>query len=104
MKAVGKKAIEDSLIEQLKIKGKCTKYYLDMVADYMSYYDLKKSLKKDIKEKGVRYKTVSGNGKDIEKPNESIANLHKTTQIMLKILQDLGLQEPIEDNSDSDYI
>ncbi len=104
MKTIVKKDIENSLIEQLEMKGKDTKYYLDLVADYVYYYDLKKKLKKDIKEKGVRYTFKNGNGKDVEKTNESIANMHKTTQIMLKILQDLGLQDPLVGESADGYV
>lgn len=102
--AIKKSDVKSSLIEQLENKGKDTKYYLDLVDDYMNYYDLKRQLKKDIKEKGVRYETYNGNGKKVEKSNESITNLHKTTQIMLKILQDLGLQQPIKDDDEKDYI
>ena len=104
MKAISKKTVEESLIEQLEIKGKCTKYYLDLVADYLYYYDLKKDLRKDIKKKGVRYISINGNGKEVEKANESIVNLHKTTQIMLKILQDLGLQDPIRGDETAGYV
>lgn len=99
-----KKEIKASLLEQLKAKGKNTKYYLDMVDDYMSYYDLKKRLKIDIKKNGVRYVTYNGNGKKVEKVNESITNLHKTTQTMLKILQDLGLQDPILGSDEDGYL
>lgn len=102
--AITKSEIRESLIEQLTVKGKTTKYYLDLVDDYMSYYDLKKKLKKDIKEKGVRYVTSNGNGKTVEKSNESIVNFHKTTQIMLKILCDLGLQEPVNGSDTDGYV
>lgn len=101
---VKKQDVKDSLLKQLKEKGKNTDYYLDLVDDYMSYWDLKKKLKIDIKKKGVRYVSVNGNGKEIEKANESITNLHKTTQVMLKILQDLGLQDPILGSDEDGYL
>ena len=43
----------------------------------------------------MRYETVNGNGMTVEKANESVVNLQKTTATMLKILADLKLKEPI---------
>ena len=85
-----KKEIKDDLLEQL---------------DYMKYYDLKRKCQQDIRKKGLRYTVTSGNGFKSEKPNESVQNLMKITTTMLKILDELGLQNPINtsDNSDDDY-
>ena len=87
------------------MQGKTSEFYLDLVEDYMSYWDLKKGLIKDIKKKGIRYSTINGNGKEVEKANESVPYLQKTTAIMLKILTDLNLKEPlkIEDPEDGYY-
>lgn len=100
-----KKEIKDDLLEQLEAQGKHQNYYLDLIEDYMKYYDLKRKCQRDIKEKGLRYEVVSGNGFKSEKPNESVQNLMKITTTMLKILDELGLQNPINtsDNSDDDY-
>ena len=100
-----KKEIKDDLLEQLEAQGKYQNYYLDLIEDYMKYYYLKRKCQRDIKEKGLRYEVVSGNGFKSEKPNESVQNLMKITTTMLKILDELGLQNPINtsDNSDDDY-
>lgn len=100
-----KKEIKDDLLEQLEAQGKYQNYYLDLIEDYMKYYDLKRKCQRDIKGKGLRYEVVSGNGFKSEKPNESVQNLMKITTTMLKILDELGLQNPINtsDNSDDDY-
>lgn len=100
-----KKEIKDDLLEQLEAQGKYQNYYLDLIEDYMKYYDLKRKCQRDIKEKGLRYTVTSGNGFKSEKPNESVQNLMKITTTMLKILDELGLQNPINtsDNSDDDY-
>lgn len=100
-----KKEIRDDLLEQLEAQGKYQNYYLDLIEDYMKYYDLKRKCQRDIKEKGLRYTVTSGNGFKSEKPNESVQNLMKITTTMLKILDELGLQNPINtsDNSDDDY-
>lgn len=92
---MAKKAeIEKSLIEQLEAQGKTSKFYTDLVADYMYYWGLKRKLKIDINKNGIRYQTLNGNGILVDKANESIVNLQKTTATMLKILADLKLKEP----------
>lgn len=91
-----KAEIKESLLEQLDLQNKTAKFYEDMINDYLYYWDLKKKLIKDIKDKGLRYKTVNGNGIMTDKANESVVNLQKTTATMLKILNDLNLREPFQ--------
>jgi len=95
--------IKEDLILQLQSLNKIGKYYEDMVTDYIYFFQLKNKLKKDIKDQGIRYKYINGNGITVDKPNESIINLTKINTQMLKILNDLGLQTPqIEDDSDGE--
>lgn len=70
-------------------------FYMDMIDDYVYYWSLKKKLITDIRAKGLRYEMINGNGVTVEKANESVVNLQKTTATMLKILADLKLKEPI---------
>ena len=81
-------------------------FYMDLVNDYIYYWSLKKKLIADIKSKGLRYETVNGNGMTVEKANESVANLQKTTATMLKILADLKLNEPLQEplNHEDGYL
>lgn len=88
------KDVKMSLIRQLELRGMSAEFYMDLVNDYIYYWSLKKKLIADIKSKGLRYKTVNGNGMTAEKANESVVNLQKTTATMLKILADLKLKEP----------
>lgn len=97
-----KKEMIRSLMEQLRLQNKTSDFYEDLVCDYVDYWNLKKKLIADIKKKGIRYKTVNGNGITVEKPNESVTNLPKITAAMLKILNDLNLKEPISDLSTED--
>lgn len=100
-----KKQMEESLNKQLKLQGKTSDFYKDLVQDYLYYWSLKKQLIKDIKDKGIRYSAVNGNGIKVEKPNESVVNLQKTTATMLKILSDLNLREPLhESDPENDYL
>lgn len=89
------KDVKMSLIRQLELRGMSAEFYMDLVNDYIYYWSLKKKLVADIKSKGLRYKTVNGNGMTVEKANESVVNLQKTTVTMLKILADLKLKEPV---------
>ena len=68
---------------------------MDMIDDYVYYWSLKKKLITDIRAKGLRYEMINGNGVTVEKANESVVNLQKTTATMLKILADLKLKEPV---------
>lgn len=85
--------ISEDIKRQLQSLSKNGKYYDDLVNEYMYLLNVRETLKKDIKEKGVRYEFVNGNGKTQEKPNESVANLIKVEQILLKIFGDLQLNQ-----------
>ena len=89
------KAMKESLIRQLELRGMKAEFYMDMIDDYVYYWSLKKKLITDIRAKGLRYETINGNGVTVEKANESVVNLQKTTATMLKILADLRLKEPV---------
>lgn len=89
------KAMKESLIRQLELRGIKAEFYMDMIDDYVYYWSLKKKLITDIRAKGLRYETINGNGVTVEKANESVVNLQKTTATMLKILADLKLKEPV---------
>lgn len=54
----------------------------------------------------MRYETINGNGVHVEKANESVVNLQKTTATMLKILSDLKLKElvPEQENPSDGYL
>lgn len=81
--------------KQLELRGMNAEFYKDMIDDYVYYWSLKKKLISDIKSKGLRYKTINGNGVVVEKTNDSVVNLQKTTATMLKILADLRLKDPV---------
>ena len=97
--------IRDDLIDQLEKKGMYHSFYKDLVEQYVDYFNMKNDLMEDIKKKGVRVDVTSGNGFTTSKANESIMLSQKVTGIMLKILNDLGLKEPIvDDASEDDYL
>ena len=87
-------AIREDISMQLDNLSKFGKYYDDLVNEYLSLLAIREGLKDDIYEKGVRYVFQNGNGKEQEKANESVTNLIKVEQIMLKIINDLGINQP----------
>lgn len=99
------KEIKGSLLEQLRLQNKTSEFYQDLAGDYIQLWKLKKKLLADIRKNGIRYKTINGNGIEVEKPNESVVNLTKITAAMLKILNDLNLKEPLQNTSlEDDYL
>lgn len=86
--------IREDISMQLDNLSKFGKYYDDLVNEYLSLLAIREGLKDDIYEKGVRYVFQNGNGKEQEKANESVTNLIKVEQIMLKIINDLGINQP----------
>ncbi len=91
-----KTEIKKDLIDQLERNGIFGKHYLDLVNDYMSLWDIKNELIKDIKVRGVSIKWNNGGGQEGYKKNDSISELNKTNAQMLKILNELGLKAKSE--------
>ena len=95
--------IKKDLVDQLERRGVYGRHYLDLINDYMSLWDIKNKLIKDIEQRGVSVHWCNGGGQEGYKKNDSIAELNKTNAQMLKILNELGLKaEPLEENDDGD--
>lgn len=85
------KKIKDSLIKQLKDKGADVDHFHDLISDYIYYWNLEKSMQKDVKERGLTFKSTSASGYPIEKENPSIKNAIQYNKQKLAILKELGL-------------
>ena len=100
------RAIRTDLTNQLLEQNRFGKHFEDMVEDYIYLVKLKEKLQEDIDKKGIRYTVQTGNGFKQKKPNESVVNILKVNNQMLKILQDLDLKTPelpdIPENEESD--
>ncbi len=83
--------IEESLLEQLEMKGADMDHFVDLVRDYMSLWDVKNDLLKDIKERGVMYRDFSSVGIEMMKNNPSVRELIGINRQMLSILKDLDI-------------
>jgi len=83
--------IEESLLEQLEMKGADMDHFVDLVEDYMSLWDVKNDLLEDIKKRGVMYKDFSSVGIEMMKNNPSVRELVGINRQMLSILKDLDI-------------
>lgn len=90
-KAISKEKIRVSMMKQLEIKGAKVAHFEDLINDYLFLFDTKKMLQKDIKTRGVSYKTTSANGFEIEKQNQSVKDLVAVEKQMVSLLKELGL-------------
>lgn len=87
-----REAIKNDLLIQLKNKNATQKFYISLVDDYMSLWDIKNRLIEDIQKRGVSIPWSNGEKQSGYKKNDSIAELNKTNAQMLKILGELGLR------------
>lgn len=101
-KKATKKEIKQDLLDQLDRNGTTGKYYIDLVDDYMDLYDTKEKLIKDIKERGVTCKYQNGKNQWGYKKNDSVDQLLKVNQQMLKLLDALGIKPSQDGDVDDD--
>lgn len=96
------KDVKDSMIEQLRRTGRATPHNLDMVDRYMELRQMAATLRKDVRQKGIRYTVTNGNGFEVEKDNASVRNLASTVQAMLNLRQKMKLDEALPDEEPAD--
>ena len=84
-------SIRRSLLAQLEAMGADQDHFVDLVRDYMSLYDVKNKLVKDIKERGVMYTDLSSVGVEMQKNNPSVRELVNVNRQMLALLRELGI-------------
>lgn len=100
--AIKRKDIKESLEEQLAMKGASLCHYADLLNDYMTLWDTKKALAKDIKKRGVVYKDVSSVGVEMFKNNPSVKELVMVNRQMLTVLKELKLSTDEAGGGDED--
>lgn len=104
MAVISEKKVKGSLVNQLSEKGIETDYNLSLIDDYMKHWKIVADLNKDIKSRGAVVKAFDCKGNEVTKTNESIKIMNTEQAIMLKIIQLLGLQEPVQKESADDYL
>jgi len=99
---MSKKSIRESLLAQLEAKGADVDHFVDLVKDYMSLWEVKNKLVKDIKKRGVMYTDYSSVGVEMQKNNPSVRELVGVNRQMLALLKDLGLNTSTVASTDDD--
>lgn len=103
-KKMTEQKLRKALVQQLKEKNIMTDYNLAEVEEYIRYWKANELLFKDIEERGVKVTYLTTKGTETTKTNESISDAQKNSATMLKIMQALGLQDPVIKGSNSDYL
>lgn len=93
--------IKSDLLDQLERSGVFGKYYIDLVDDYLNLWQAKTMLIADIDERGVVAVYNNGGGQSGYKKNDSVDQLLKVNQQMLKLLDSLGIK-PSRQGGDKD--
>lgn len=95
-----KSLIKESLLNQLADNGIYGDQYTDLVDDYMSLWDLKNKLIKDIRKRGVMIEWKNGQHQSSVKKNDAVSELPKVNRQMLSLLKELGLRPTARYNDD----
>lgn len=97
-----RQAIKKDLLDQLARSGIVGEFYIDLVNDYMAMWDVKNKLIEDIETNGVSVKYQNGQNQFGYKKNDSVAELQRTNNQMLKLLSHLGLKPSRVEEADED--
>ncbi|WP_144034653.1 RNA polymerase subunit sigma-70 [Sporosarcina sp. P16b] len=96
-------AIQQGLLGQLREQQNDGPYFLNLVDDYMAFWDIKSGLIQDVQKRGVMVKWKNGEKQSGHKKNDSISELIRVNTQMMKILQQLNIkaamlhEDPVDD-------
>ena len=100
-KKTRRKEIHQALLHQVDPSGSSgQKHFLDLIDDYMKFWDIKEMLLEDIARRGVVVEYTSNAGITNRKKNESVDQLQRINAQMLKILTQLELKPVPEGEAD----
>ena len=79
-------------MDQLERSGNATAYYLNLVNDYMMLYTIKELANADVMENGITVEWRNSETQYGRKQNESVNQILKTNQQMIKLLKMLRIE------------
>ena len=85
------KTIRKSLLDQLERGGNDLPHFKDLVEDYMKMYVIKEMANDDILERGTYVEWRNSDTQYGSKKNDSVDQILKTNQQMIKLLDKLGI-------------
>ncbi|MGX5538154.1 P27 family phage terminase small subunit [Bacillus wiedmannii] len=103
MRKLSKKAqIKQDLLQQLEIGGLNGMHYVDLVDDYMTMFDVKNKLAREMKKNGPMIEWQNSDSQKGVKANPATKEFRETNKRMTELLKVLGLKEPIYEGTDDD--
>ncbi|MDA1933039.1 P27 family phage terminase small subunit [Bacillus cereus] len=103
MRKLSKKAqIKQDLLQQLENSGLYGMHYVDLVDDYMTMFDAKNKLARELKKKGPMIEWQNSESQKGVKANPATKEFRETNKRMTELLKVLGLKEPVYEGNDDD--
>ena len=96
------KKIKASLVDQLERSGNETPFFLDLVDDYMKMYVIKELANADVQTRGTFVAWSNSETQYGSKKNDSVDQILKTNQQMIKLLDMLGIHPEDGDPDDEE--
>ncbi|EJR06582.1 hypothetical protein II5_02405 [Bacillus cereus MSX-A1] len=103
MQKLSKKAqIKQDLLQQLENVNLNGMHYVDLVDDYITLFDTKNKLAREIKKNGPMIEWQNSESQKGMKANPATKEFRETNKRMTDLLKVLGLKEPVYDGSNDD--
>ncbi|ANC20959.1 MULTISPECIES: P27 family phage terminase small subunit [Bacillus] len=103
MRKLSKKAqIKQDLLQQLENSGLYGMHYIDLVDDYMTMFDVKNKLAREMKKNGPMIEWQNSESQKGVKANPATKEFRETNKRMTELLKVLGLKEPVYEGNDDD--
>ncbi|MEC2463335.1 P27 family phage terminase small subunit [Bacillus cereus] len=103
MRKLSKKAqIKQDLLQQLENSGLYGMHYIDLVDDYMTMFDVKNKLAREMKKNGPMIEWQNSESQKGVKANPATKEFRETNKRMAELLKVLGLKEPVYEGNDDD--
>ncbi|HFJ9309584.1 MULTISPECIES: P27 family phage terminase small subunit [Bacillus] len=103
MQKLSKKAqIKQDLLQQLENANLNGMHYVDLVDDYITLFDTKNKLAREIKKNGPMIEWQNSESQRGMKANPATKEFRETNKRMTDLLKVLGLKEPVYDGSNDD--
>lgn len=103
MRKLSKKAqIKQDLLQQLENSGLYGMHYIDLVDDYMTMFDAKNKLAREMKKNGPMIEWQNSESQKGIKANPATKEFRETNKRMTELLKVLGLKEPVYEGNDDD--
>ncbi|PGM25448.1 P27 family phage terminase small subunit [Bacillus thuringiensis] len=103
MRKLSKKAqIKQDLLQQLENSDLHGMHYIDLVDDYMTMFDAKNKLAREMKKNGPMIEWQNSESQKGVKANPATKEFRETNKRMTELLKVLGLKESVYEGNDDD--